>query len=305
VKPTPKLLKVPFDEIFLPSMGLFYEKNYSHLKVRELNGHDEILLASPFFSHNGHAIKLLFNNIILDCQLNYEDLLICDRDAILLYLRSSTYGDEVEMDFKCPECSTEAKGTFRISSVEAKELKVPPNEMGEFEFLLPSSLSSENIIQINFTPLKVSQSHMIKDRQLMSRYMTQITSINENNDKQYIFNFLKKMRINDSKCLREFMDKVEPGFEEMTMHTCNACGHVIKDLIRIDESFMNLPPNHRNSVNEECFLAYYYGKGVTRAQAYQMSVIDRKWTINRISQEIEKQNKAEQEAVSKAKKSRK
>ena len=305
MKPTPELLKVPFDEIYLPSMGLFYSKNVSHIKVRALTGNDEILLSSPYLSQTGNAIKILLNNVVIDFDIEYDEMLLCDRDAILLFLRSTTYGDEIEMEFVCPECDSESKGALKISSIEAKELRVLPNENGQFEFILPSSLLKEEPTQINFSPLRISHTSATKDKKLMSRYMTQIDSINGNSDKKYILDFLKKMPIKDSKSLREFMDKVEPGFEETVFHVCPNCENQIKDMIKIDETFLSLPDTHRNTVNEECFLAYYYGNGITRQEAYEMPVIDRRWTINRISEEIEKKNKAEKDAADKAKKGRK
>lgn len=301
MNPTPELLKVPFDEIYLPSMGLFYKKGITNVKVRALTGYDEIMLSSPYLSQTGNAIKILFNNVVLDDELEYDDLLVCDRDAIMLFIRSMTFGDSVEMDFICPECTHEFKGSFNISQIEAKEIRNPPNDFGEFEFVVPSSLVSDNIIQINFAPLRVNNSIYKKDKQLMSKYMAQITSINDVKDKSFILKYLKGMRIKDSQALREFMDKVEPGFEETLLNTCPQCDCKIKDVIRIDEEFLSLPDSHRNTVNEECFLAYYYGKGITRNQAYEMPTIDRRWTINRISEEIEKQNKAEKAAVDKAK----
>lgn len=305
MKPTPELLKVPFDEIYLPSMGLFYKNPTTNIKVRALTGYDEILLSSPYLAQTGNAIRLLMNNVILDCDLEYDDLLVCDRDAIMLFIRSVTFGDEVEMDFTCPECNYQSKGSFNISQIEAKEILVPPNENGEFEFLVPSSLNSENPIQINFSPLRIRNSHLAKDKTLMSRYLSQITSINGVSDKEFIKKYLKTMKIKDSKSLREFMEKVEPGFEETTMHHCPSCEFAFKDIIKIEDNFLELPSDHRNTVNEECFLAFYYSKGgITRNEAYEMATIDRRWTINRISEEIEKQNKAEKAAVEKAKSKR-
>jgi len=301
VKPTPELLKVPFDEIYLPSMGLFYSGATKNVKVRAITGYDEIVMCSPYLKQTGSAIEILLNNVVLDSEIKYNDLLICDRDAILLFLRSVTYGDEIEMDFTCPECSHESKGNFRISNIEAKEINIPPNENGEYEYILPSTLMKENPIQINFTPLRISNSNIAKDKQLLSRYMAQITSINDNRDKKFIFNFIKKIPIKDSQSLRTFMDKVEPGFDETVMHICPSCSKEMKDTVKIDEEFLSLPDDYRNSVNEECFLAYYYGKGITRNEAYEMTTIDRRWTVNRISEEIEKKNKAEQDAANKSK----
>ena len=282
-------------------MGLFYSGATRYVKVRAITGYDEIVMSSPYLKQTGSAIEILLNNVILDSEIEYGDLLICDRDAILLFLRSITYGDEIEMDFICTECSHESKGKFRISNIEAKEINIPPNENGEYEYILPSTLMKENPIQINFTPLRISNSDIAKDKQLLSRYMAQITSINDNRDKKFIFNFIKKIPIKDSQSLRAFMDKVEPGFDETVMHICPSCSKEMKDIVKIDESFLSLPDDYRNTVNEECFLAYYYGKGVTRNQAYEMTTIDRRWTINRISEEIEKKNKAEQDAANKSK----
>lgn len=304
MKSTPELLKVPFDEIYLPSMGLFYSGATKFVKVRAITGYDEIVMSSPYLKQTGSAIKILLNNVVMDSDIEYDDLLICDRDAILLFLRSVTYGDEIEMDFTCPECSNESKGSFKISNIEAKEISVPPNENGEYEYILPSSLNKETLVQINFTPPRVSSSELVKEKNLLNRYMSQITSINDNKDKKFIFNFIKKIPIKDSQSLRTFMDKVEPGFEETVMHTCPSCSKEIKDIIKIDENFLSLPDDHRNSVNEECFLAYYYGKGISRNEAYEMTVIDRRWTVNRISEEIEKKNKAEQDAANKSKNKR-
>lgn len=301
MKPTPELLKVPFDEIFLPSMGLFYKDKTSNVKVRALTGYDEIMLSSPYLAHTGNATKILFNNVVLDSSLEYEELLVCDRDAIMLFIRSVNFGDDIEMDFICPSCSNESKGSYKISQIEAKELNILPNENGEFEFLVPSSLNSENPIQINFSPIRVSNSFMVEDKQLMSRYMAQINSINGNCNKDYILKFLKHLKIKDSKSLREFMDRTEPGFEETLMHICPSCEYEIRDVVRVDKSFLTLPDTHRNTVNEECFLSVYYGKGITRNEAYEMPTIDRRWTINRISEEIDKHNKAEKAAADKAK----
>ena len=301
MNPTPELLKTPFDEVYLPSMGLFYSAGTPTIKVRELNAYDEILLSSPSLVYYGNAMKMLFNNVVLSDVLNYDDLLICDKNAILLFLRSTTYGDDVEMNFVCPECQTEEVGKFKISSIEAKEMSVLPDENGQYEFILPSTRKTETPVSIKFVPLRVNQQEIIKSGELIPRLLTQITSINGNQDKSFILSTIKKIKIKDSQALRLYIDKVEPGFDEMVMHVCTNCEHEIRDVVRIDDTFMTLPPEYRKTVNEEIFLSYYYGNGISRADAFTMTVNDRRWTIQRISEEIEKKNKAEKDAMDKAK----
>ncbi len=50
------------------------------------------------------------------------------------------------------------------------------------------------------------------------------------------------------------------------------------------------------------FLITYYGKGITRADALSMPILERKWHIRRIKEEVDKRNEEQKRAVSKGKK---
>ena len=139
--------------------------------------------------------------------------------------------------------------------------------------------------------------------EVTARYLTQIKSINDNYNKEYIKKFIKKMSLIDSSHLREFMKKVEPGINSIVDFNCAICDHEFKDDLRINDEILKLPPEHRENVNEEIFLISYYSNGgMNKDQAFRMSIADRRWNINRISKEIEKKNKAEEDAMRKAKK---
>jgi hypothetical protein len=56
---------------------------------------------------------------------------------------------------------------------------------------------------------------------------------------------------------------------------------------------------------EEIFLLTYYGKSITIEDAKQMPVTERRWFINRISEELEKQREYEKKEMSKARSSSK
>jgi|ERR1035437_4063222 hypothetical protein len=298
MNPTLELIKTPFDEIFLPSEGLFYPSKKSRIKIRHMTGNDELLLSSPYMSQDGTALKLLINNLVLEPNLEYDELLVCDRNAILLFLRSSSYGDDIEMEFVCPGCQIQATGKFLISSIETKDITQYPDENGNYTYKTEK-------LKICFAPVRLKNEQLIKSGNLIDRYMAQITSINDSTDKNIIHKHILSMRAKESKSLREYMDKVEPGFQEIVMFTCPDCQEEIKDTLKIDENFLKLPDSHILVVREECFLCYYYGKGgITRGQVYEMTIDERRWTINRITKEVEKQNEAEQKAMDKAKSKR-
>jgi len=47
---------------------------------------------------------------------------------------------------------------------------------------------------------------------------------------------------------------------------------------------------------------YYYGKGgITRDEAFSIATAERRWAIQRISEEVDKKNKAEADAAEAAK----
>ena len=68
-----------------------------------------------------------------------------------------------------------------------------------------------------------------------------------------------------------------------------------------DSSFLGITPEYRTNILEEIFLLTYYHKGgITRDEVYKMTISERRWEIQRISDEIEKKNKAEEDAYRKA-----
>jgi hypothetical protein len=68
--------------------------------------------------------------------------------------------------------------------------------------------------------------------------------------------------------------------------------------------FIQLPESYKNSMLEELFILTYYGKNISLEDAKKMTVVERKWFIKRLTEEIEKQRTADREAMSKAKSKR-
>jgi len=58
----------------------------------------------------------------------------------------------------------------------------------------------------------------------------------------------------------------------------------------MEYDFFGLTPEYRQNMMDEIFLIGYYGKGgTTRGEAFKMPVYERRWTMERISEEVEKQ----------------
>lgn len=308
---------IPFDEISIPSKGIFYKNKKSSFLVRYLSAKEENILTSPTLKDSGEDVSMVMQSCILDWDGDINDLLVGDRDAFILYLRSTAYGDGVEYSFDCSKCKKENTDKFHLSLLEMKEIEDTPDEEGLYSFVLPNmKLRGEDIV-IKFRPKTIGDEINIKktvekekktiggnliDNTIEITYRTQIISINGVKDKEFIKGIIKNMPLRDSSKLRDYMNKVEPGINDIVESECGFCGHISRNKININGNFFGINPEYRNNMMEEVFLMSYYGQGgFSRDDIYNMPVYERKWSLQRIQEEVEKKNEAERKAAQKAK----
>lgn len=310
-----KNIDVPFDALKLPSMGLFYSSGTNTLYVKYVTAKEENILTQPSLMDNGFGLDLVLDSVIINKEVAVEDLLVGDMHSLMLYLRSTSYGDKFPIVSTCPSCSTSAETSFNLSTLGAKEMQVMPDDNGLFEFWMPKmKINGEKVI-IKFRPLRIRDEREINDviskerildkaytSVVTQRFEKQIVSINGIEDKQFIRKMVKKFPLRDSSQLRNFMEQVEPGIDTNLSLTCANCSFEYSNSIELGSSIFQLDPSFKSNLWEEVFLIWYYGKGVNRADIYSMSTVERRWSLQRISEEIEKRNQAEQSAYDKAKK---
>ena len=110
----------PYDIIPIPSEGKLYKNKKSKIKVSFLTAADENILTSPNLLDSGDFLEILLNRKILDPELRYNDLLPGDRDAIMVWLRATGYGEMY------PVTVTDENGVDFETEVDLTKLKVKP-----------------------------------------------------------------------------------------------------------------------------------------------------------------------------------
>jgi len=138
-----------YDKIPLPSKGLIYGNNFkkSKLEVGYLTASDEDLLSSPnLYSSENQLMNTILRRKILDKNIRPEMLCQGDRDAVLIWLRASSYGKDYQI-VTTDEDGEKIDGTVDLSSIKTKEFKLTPNKNGYFEFELPLA---KNLIEFRF-----------------------------------------------------------------------------------------------------------------------------------------------------------
>ena len=123
--PPPQVLSkldfvAPTEFVDLPSRGQYPEGHPLHgkdsVEIRFMTAKDEDILTNQSLLKKGLAIERFLQNVILDKSVKSEELLICDRNAILIAARSSGYGAAYETKANCPNCGTPNDITFDLSN---------------------------------------------------------------------------------------------------------------------------------------------------------------------------------------------
>lgn len=214
--------EVPFDVIELPSKGLLYPGRQSTVKVEYLTASDENILTSPNLLKSGKVLDVLLERKVKDSPVPFSDLLLGDRNAIMVWLRATGYGHMYPVRLVDPATVEEFDYEVDLNTLETTSLVVEPNENNEFSFDLPVSKKT-----IKFRLLTVGDERQIVEKtekrkrttkSLISNTLTyrlerQITEVDGNRDPAFISRFIQVLPAMDSLKFREYADEIEPGIE--------------------------------------------------------------------------------------------
>lgn len=198
------VMNTQYDVIPLPSNGECYKSKIDRIPVGYLTAYDENFIMSPNLYRDGLVIDYLLKNKVLTKDINVDDLVSGDADAITLFLRATSYGTDFPVAVNDPTTGEEIQTNIDLSKIKTKEFKLKGDENGYFSYELPLS---KNIVKFKYLTRK-------EERQLadIAKYETEasramnIRSINDsiksalrndtaldNAEKQNIYGFLKNL----------------------------------------------------------------------------------------------------------------
>ena len=131
-----------YDVISLPSNGECYRSKMSRIPVGYLTAYDENFITSPNLYKDGLIIDFLLKNKIMNKNINIDELVSGDVDAIILFLRATSYGPEFPIVVKDPDSGVQFDSVVDLMTLKSKEFKLVGDENGHFDFELPVSKDS-------------------------------------------------------------------------------------------------------------------------------------------------------------------
>lgn len=235
----------------LPSLGLFYNwspqfSGLKKLRVRQLNYTDEDILTTPSFIENGTVFDELLKNVIVDSN-NFPStgLVNVDRETILLWLRSTSFGNNFSVNYNCPQCKHELKATWDLNTLKIPEYSPEVLEelekYGEYSVKTPSGHVVKIAVPTIGKTAQYNKELEVKKKNKKVNHeffgtgmlMLIVTGIEIDGKierrKSAIESYFNKvnLRIMDSRfILNEFNDKINLSFDTSINIECSSCNHV-------------------------------------------------------------------------------
>lgn len=126
-----------YDVIQLPSNGQCYKNKMDRVPVAYLTAYDENIITSPNLYKDGLVIDFLLKSKIVNKEINPDDLVSGDVDAITLFLRATSYGPDFPIVVRDPETGEQIDTTVDLTTLKPREFKLVGDENGWFEFETP------------------------------------------------------------------------------------------------------------------------------------------------------------------------
>ena len=210
----------PFDVIALPSKGKLYRNKKQNVRLAYMTTADENILTSPNLLQSGEFLEILINRKILDPNLRYKDLLPGDRNAIMIWLRATGYGEMYPVSL-LDENGQVFDTEINLNELKTIELDVSPDDDGLFSFELPLSkafirfklLTCGDVDMIEDMNERDKENNALVNNSATYRLERMVVEVNGSRDRGIIRDFVNSMRISDAKKFNEFVDSLESGID--------------------------------------------------------------------------------------------
>jgi hypothetical protein len=234
----------PTEFVKLPSGGRYYPEGHplhgkDSVEISYMTAKEEDILTSKALIKQGVVIDRLLQSVVVDKTINVNNLLVGDKNAVLVAARITGYGEEYTTNTTCPACFTTDEFTFDLTDgvpvdVEETALRhgVEMNLDGTFTVELPLTKARvECRLLTGADEAKLAKEAERKNRRkieestLTDSFRAFIVSVNEDNSPFTIASFVKAMPARDSRHLRTVYADMVPSIDLTQKYECNTCGY--------------------------------------------------------------------------------
>ncbi len=216
--------KFPSEVIDLPSEGKVYPSDSplaeGKLEIKYMTAREEDILTSQNLIKKGLVIDKLLDSLILTKGVNIDDLVLGDKNALMVAARILAYGPSYTCDVTNPKTGETIEANFNLADCPFK--KVPKDVTNNnFSMELPVSKAKitfklltgkeEKLIDKEIKQMKKLGGDI--SHELTTRLKNTIISVNDNSELKVIRDFVDNMLSRDSLYFRGEVARLTPDIE--------------------------------------------------------------------------------------------
>ena len=209
----------PTETVDLPSKGHFYFQGHplssGKVELKYMTAKEEDILTSQNLIQQGTVIDVLLESLIVDKSIKVEDLLVGDKNALMVAARVLGYGADYEFEYDGE------KHTADLSKLEPLDIDFSkcPKGSNEFEFELPTVKKT-----IKFKLLTGADEALIEkdlkqsakygyNTDISTRLRYTVIEVDGDSKPETILSFTQNMLARDSVALRNYNTEISPDID--------------------------------------------------------------------------------------------
>jgi hypothetical protein len=213
----------PTEIISLPSKGLCYPESSplskGEITIKLMTAKEEDILTSTNLIKKGIQLDKLLESIVVEPGVHINDLLVGDKNAILVTSRMLAFGPDYQITVRDNVTGKDVDVTVDLSQIQIKEVDESLlNRQNEYDFVLPVSktpikfklLTHGDEMVIN-KDVEASEKITKQGNEITARYRRVIVEVGGNREIGHISNFVSNQLLaGDSRGLRKYMKQITP-----------------------------------------------------------------------------------------------
>tara|TARA_R110000796_G_scaffold46872_3_gene113194 strand:+ start:2693 stop:3439 length:747 start_codon:yes stop_codon:yes gene_type:complete len=221
--------KFPTETIELPSKGLIYPEDNplssGTVEMKYMTAKEEDILSNQSYIQNGTVLDKLLKALIVS-KVNYSDLIVGDKNAVMVAARILGYGKDYKFEYKGEEVEVD------LSTLENKEFDESSIVQGvnEFKFTLPNSgteltyklLNHKDEMAIEAELKGLKKINKTADPSISTRMKQMIISVNGDDERKTVREFVDTYFLaSDARAFRKHVAEHQPDVNLLTQIELN------------------------------------------------------------------------------------
>lgn len=231
----------PTEFVDLPSKGELYPEGHplkgkDKVEIKFMTAKEEDILTSRSLIKKGVAIDRMLESLLVDKNIKVDNMLLGDKNALIVGARISGYGSSYKTAVTCPNCGTNVKHEFDLEKLthshcdSLSDLGVTLTPNKTFVFSLPKTKATVEVRPLTGKDevelaelLEKKKKANLPEEASTSQMKAYLVSVNGSTDKNLIKQFVESLPALDARQLRLLYRTIVPSVDMTQQFTCPSC----------------------------------------------------------------------------------